>query len=90
MHAPTRLGITVIMSNDPLALLEEAYARYDAATVRVAAAGAGPDDVRAVREARVALCHALERSGWELPDEVRAQLLHDRTQLARGEDPVAA
>lgn len=70
--------------------LDEAFTGYEAATARVAAGDSGPADVRALRLSRIALCQALERSGWQAPDEVRTQLLHDRTQLARGEGLVAA
>ena len=77
------------MSND-LQALHEAFARYEDATARVATGHPAPADQRALRQARVALCQALERSGCELPDEVRTQLVHDRTQLARDEGLVAA
>ena len=68
-------------------LLEDAFRRYQAATAAVhdhldAAAHAAA--ARDLRQARVDLCCALELSGWEPPQSVRAQVLHDRNQLAEG------
>ena len=66
--------------------LNEAFARYDAARAAVAAAGTDHGSHRALdrelRESRIALCRALELSGWQPPYEVRVQLLDDRNQLA--------
>ena len=69
-----------------VATLHHAFVRYEAARAAVAAASTdhGSDALaRELRESRIALCRALELSGWEPPDEVRLQLLHDRNQLAR-------
>ena len=76
------------MSYEVTEMLETAFAQYDEAAVRVASTTgrdgtADPVALRVLRQARIALCHVLELSGWEMPPEVRSQLLHDRTQLAR-------
>ena len=74
--------------------LRATFDRYQAASAAMHGLERGTTAVRAahneLRRARLALCQALLMTGWELPDEVRAQVVLDEQRLAQGKTLVVA